>query len=156
MEYPHLSIVSAQLFEVEKPEFRNKNKVKSNFLMAIQEASSRGSPAGILLNTCLLNLPQLLHSFISHVFPKNDKIEEKLKCTFKILVFSSTQFSFLSLFLNIYATKLFKYISKCKELLVSSFFLFKLSLMSVTRTPVLLQPRLEVLCPRLVPFQTFP
>lgn len=99
MEYPHLSIVSAQLFEVEKPEFRNKNKVKSNFLMAIQEASSRGSPAGILLNTCLLNLPQLLHSFISHVFPKNDKIEEKLKCTFKILVFSSTQFSFLSLFL---------------------------------------------------------
>jgi len=41
--------------------------------MAIQEASGRDSPAAILLNTCLLNLPQLPERFISHVFPKEDR-----------------------------------------------------------------------------------
>lgn len=74
MEYPHLSIVIAQIFEVEKSEFWNKNKAISNFLMAIQEASGR--EADILLNICLLNFPLLLYSFISHVFPKEDKIGE--------------------------------------------------------------------------------
>lgn len=44
--------------------------------MAVQEAKGRDSPAGLLLNTCLLNLPLLPKTFISGVFPKEDKIGE--------------------------------------------------------------------------------
>lgn len=53
------------MFEIEK--FEPKNKIPGNFLIAIKEASGRDSPG--LVNTSLL-----LERFISHVFPKEDKI----------------------------------------------------------------------------------
>lgn len=38
-------IVYIQIFKVKKSEYKNKNKILSNFLMAIQEASGRDSLA---------------------------------------------------------------------------------------------------------------
>lgn len=38
-------IVYIQIFNVKKNEYENKNKILINFLMAIQEASERDSPA---------------------------------------------------------------------------------------------------------------